>query len=276
MHVHHLNCGTMCPRPAGLIQAQGGGVGPTRLVCHCLLLELESGWALVDSGLGTRDVAHAKQRLGGAFVSFVAPTLDVSECAVTQLAKLGIKASDVRTLLPTHLDLDHAGGISDFPEATVHLLAREHIAANAREGLLGRERYKPSQWRDAKFELHEPGGERWFGFEGVRPLAHSRDEVLIIPLPGHTHGHAGIAVRTRNGWLLHAGDAYFSHQEQLGQRAPLGLEVFQGLIQVDRRQRLHNRVRITELVRTHGGEVTVFCAHDPGELRALQESATQL
>lgn len=29
----------------------------------------------------------------------------------------------------THLDFDHAGGISDFPHATVHVLATEYNAA---------------------------------------------------------------------------------------------------------------------------------------------------
>ncbi|HEX5660048.1 MAG TPA: MBL fold metallo-hydrolase [Polyangiales bacterium] len=269
MHVHHLNCATMCPRPAALIQSEGGGLGPARLVCHCLLVELRDGWALVDSGLGTRDVAQARERLGAVFVRAVAPTLDRDECALTQLTRLGLKASDVRYVLPTHLDLDHAGGIADFPDATVHLLAREHVAASARGGLFGRDRYKPAQWRDARFQLHEPRGERWFGFEGVRPLAGSQDELLIIPLPGHTHGHAGIAVRSKDRWLLHAGDAYFSHPEQLGRRAPIGLEVFQSTLEVDRRQRLANRTRIAELVRDHSDQVSVFCAHDPDELAQL-------
>lgn len=172
-------------------------------------------------------------------------------------------------MLPTHLDLDHAGGIADFPDATVHILANEHEAATKRATWMERERYRPLQWQAAKFHKHEPGGERWFGFEGVRPLAGSDDELLIIPLYGHTRGHAGIAVRTATGWLLHAGDAYFSHQEQLGQRAPIGLEAFQILLQVDGAQRSANRDRLRELVRSHGDEVTVICAHDANELDTL-------
>jgi hypothetical protein len=94
------------------------------------------------------------------------------------------------------------------------------------------------------------------------PLPGSADEVLLIPLFGHTHGHAGVALRTGKGWLLHAGNAYFSHPEQLGRNAPLGLEIFQRAIAMDGRQRLHNRARLTELVRNHSDEVTVICAHD--------------
>ncbi|MBA2710013.1 MAG: hypothetical protein H0U57_05440 [Tatlockia sp.] len=34
-------------------------------------------------------------------------------------------------------------------------------------------------------------------------------DLLYIPFAGHTPGHAGIAINTESGWILHAGDAYF-------------------------------------------------------------------
>src|SRR5207245_5655496 len=40
-------------------------------------------------------------------------------------------------------------------------------------------------------------------------------DILMIPLPGHTLGHCGIAVRAKDKWLLHAGDAYFFHGQLL-------------------------------------------------------------
>ena len=49
----------------------------------------------------------------------------------------------------------------------------------------------------------------------------------MIPLPGHTLGHCGIAVRTKDRWLLHAGDAYFFHgQLQAKPKMPLVLGLF--------------------------------------------------
>jgi len=42
----------------------------------------------------------------------------------------------------------------------------------------------------------------------VRALPGARDDVLLIPLPGHSRGHCGVAVKTGEGWLLHCGDAY--------------------------------------------------------------------
>ena len=53
--------------------------------------------------------------------------------------------------------------------------------------------------------------EDWLGFPAVRPIPGL--DVLLVPLLGHTLGHAGIAVPRGDRWLLAAGDAYFFHRE---------------------------------------------------------------
>src|SRR5690606_12150282 len=116
--------------------------------------------------------------------------------------------------------------LADFPEATVHVHRREHEAATA----AGQTRYIGAQWaHEPRWTLHGDGGEDWFGFAGVRALGDREPDILLIPLPGHSMGHAGVAVRGERGWLLHAGDAYFFHgQIQTPPvRAPLGLGYFQ-------------------------------------------------
>ena len=39
---------------------------------------------------------------------------------------------------------------------------------------------------------HGAGGEAWFGFTAVRAVG---DDVLLVPLRGHTRGHCAVAVR---------------------------------------------------------------------------------
>jgi glyoxylase-like metal-dependent hydrolase (beta-lactamase superfamily II) len=93
------------------------------------------------------------------------------------------------------------------------------------------------------------------------------DDVVLIPLAGHTKGHAGIAVKTDEKWLLHAGDAYFFHREMdYGQPyCTPGLKMFQRIVETERGPRLANQDRLRSLVRDHGDEVDVFSAHDPVE-----------
>ena len=52
MKIHHLNCGTLCPRGGGLFGGKGGPWAVAPMCCHCLLIEGEDGFILVDSGLG--------------------------------------------------------------------------------------------------------------------------------------------------------------------------------------------------------------------------------
>lgn len=274
MRVHHLNCGTMCPPFGRLVNGTGDLFARGRMVCHCLLVESDDGLVLVDTGLGTADVADPRGRLGGSFATMMGAHLSRDETALAQVEGLGFRREDVRHILPTHLDLDHAGGLSDFPDATVHLRTREHDAATARRTWMERERYRPIQLAHRpKWRLLETnGGDRWFGFESVRAVGGTRDEVLLVPLVGHTRGHSGVAVKTDGGWILHAGDAYFFHGEvhEDPPRCPALLARFQSLVEVDRDARLGNQARLRELAREHGREVTIVSAHCPVELeRAL-------
>ena len=130
-----------------------------------------------------------------------------------QLEGLGHDPADVRHIITTHLDLDHAGGIGDFPEAQIHLFASELAEARS-PGLLERARYVRSQWgENPHWVEYEGGGDDWYGFESIRLLPDLDGEIALIPLPGHTAGHCGVALNTADGWLLHCGDAFFFHGE---------------------------------------------------------------
>ena len=107
----------------------------------------------------------------------------------------------------------------------------------------------------------------------MRALPGVRDDALLIPLPGHTRGHCGVAVWTGDGWLLHCGDAYFHHTEvaPAGGRAPSGVRWFESIVNIDKKARLENQKRLRELARNHGGEVKLICSHDPAEFAALRD-----
>lgn len=256
----------MCPLGAALITRHGGWFERGRMVCHCLLIEGDGRLVLVDSGLGLADLADPKGRLGRSTLAMTAPRLDAAECAVRQVERLGFRADDVTDVVLTHLDFDHAGGISDFPRARVHLHGDELDAALARRTLVERERYKPAQWAHAPtWVRHAPGGDPWMGFASVRVVGEGDVDVAIVPLRGHTRGHSAVAVREGDGWLLHAGDGYFFHEEvSADPYCPPGLQVFQRALALDDAARVQNQLRLRELAASHP-EVRVFCAHDPVE-----------
>ncbi|GAB20353.1 hypothetical protein GOEFS_114_00050 [Gordonia effusa NBRC 100432] len=243
--VHHLNCGTMI----------------LGLVSHCLLIETSDSLVLVDSGFGTDSVRDPATFLGPARLA-IAPKLNMRETALHQIEALGYDRRDVRHIVLTHLDLDHAGGIADFPWATVHVHGPELRAAQA-PGLANRLRYRTQQWRHGpQWQVNElDDGETWFGLEVAGNLAGLPPEIVVIPLYGHTHGHIGVAVDTDTGWLLHAGDALL-HTGQLCRGLHPTTLVYGSPNPRLVLARVQNVRRLRELRQDNDDNITIFAAHD--------------
>jgi glyoxylase-like metal-dependent hydrolase (beta-lactamase superfamily II) len=275
MRVHHLNTASMCPHGQWFVNGTGSPFRRARLVCHSLLLEHRGRLILVDGGLGTGDLADPA-RLGPAWVRQARPRLDPAETALAQVRALGFDPRDVRDLVLTHLDLDHAGCVPDFPWATVHVHARELAAATARDTALARWRYVPGQQpAQGRARPYDDGGETWRGLAGVRLLDDTDPEVLLVPLPGHTAGHCGVAVASDHGWLLHAGDSHFFHG-QLAERPriPLVLSWFQRRGDTDRAARRASQERVRQLALAHP-DLRIFSGHDPVQFDAAVAAAGQ-
>jgi glyoxylase-like metal-dependent hydrolase (beta-lactamase superfamily II) len=288
MKVHHLNCGTSQPLGGRLMGGEGHPLRKVQGVCHCLLIEMDRQLVLVDSGFGMADIAHPVERLGKQFLRLGRPVLDPEQTALHQIQARGYEPRDLTHIVLTHLDPDHAGGLSDFPHAQVHVLEDEWQAASAAPGRRERSRARinQQQWaHQPRWQLYpRAAGERWFGFEAVRQLNGLPPEILLVPLPGHSRGHTGVAVQLDSAetasekWLLHAGDAYFIHTELDLEHphAPMGVRMFQKRQQVDATAWVTNQARLRALLNAHGDQVEVISAHDPAELdryQALQPSS---
>ena len=186
----------------------------------------------------------------------------------------------MRHIVLTHLDFDHAGGLDDFPWATVHLMAIERDYATLQKTWLDRQRFRPQQWStmDQWRTYATASGERWLGFERVRELDGIGGDVALVPLVGHTHGHAGVAVKRPNGWLLQAGDAYFYHREMDAERPRCtpGLRFYQWMMEKDRGWRLENQARLREAKREHGRALAICCGHDIQEFEQLARHGAEL
>lgn len=272
MRIHHLNCISTCPLGGALMDGRSKGLRG-KLACHCLLLEAGGELVLVDTGLGLNDVAHPRPRLSAFFLALVRPELRAELTAARQVERLGFQRRDVRHIVLTHLDFDHAGGLDDFPGARVHLLQREQDAAVAQATWLDRQRFRPQQWSTrSQWVTYLAGeGEPWMGFDAVRHLQGVPEDVLMVPLLGHTDGHVGVAIRQEGGvdWLL-AGDAYFHRRElDARPRCTPGLRFYQWMMEKDRRARLWNQRRLRALASEGAAQVRIFCSHDPVEFERL-------
>jgi glyoxylase-like metal-dependent hydrolase (beta-lactamase superfamily II) len=170
-----------------------------------LLVEADQGLVLVDTGLGTDDYVHHSGILN-LFKIVTRVPLDPAQAAVRQVTGLGYDPHDVRHVVLTHMHFDHCGGLPDFPWAKVHVYRREYKAFLER----------PRQFADLAYVrrhiAHGPDwvfyddcGEKWFDFDAIRlPF---EPEMWLLPLPGHTRGQCGLAVKIPDGWLFQTSDA---------------------------------------------------------------------
>ncbi|WP_260446090.1 MBL fold metallo-hydrolase [Nostoc sp. UCD120] len=263
----------MCPIGGALFDGFSRGLTAC-LVCHCLLIETNQGLVLIDTGFGQRDIQAPLSRLSPFFMNLNRIQFEEKYTAVAAIEQLGLNPRDVRHIVLTHLDFDHAGGLEDFPEATVHVMLSEIEAARERQGFISSQRYRPGQWDEVKnWKYYSAGGEPWFGFEAVRNLEGLPPEILLIPLVGHTRGHAGVAIETSEGWLLHAGDAYF-YRHEIGSPKRVctpGLRAYQWFMEVDRNARLSNQDKLRALSLDHSSEVRLFCSHDAIEFKSFAD-----
>lgn len=274
MRVHHLNCGTLnLPLGVALV-GTGGLLTLAPGVIHCMLVETDDGLLLVDTGFGTRDCITPTPSIR-LMMAIGGYPRDLEETAAKQVERLGYVLEDVRHIVLTHFHYDHAGGLPDFPQAKVHIFKDEYEAVMNPQDMYERYPYRTEHW------LHGPDwvvqslqGDRWFGFDCTPPVDLGSTEFCIVPLPGHTRGHSGVALRLPDGWLLHCGDAYTFHGD-VDPEAPFRppyYRLIRPLINLNRsfRQIGKHSPRLRALLREHSGEVQLTCSHDPHELEKFK------
>ena len=244
----------MCPWVAKLLP----WALPKTFCCHCFLIETEDRLILVDTGVSTLDCAQPS-RLGFTHKLFQFQ-LNPHETALHHLETLGYRRDDLTDIVLTHLDSDHASGLCDFPNARVHVAIHSLEDARSRRSIHHWLRYRPHYLHDeidwSLIDLDR--GEQWMTFDRVQESPFGPD-FLFVDLPGHTPGHLGVAVKSKEGWLLHAGDAYY-HQSVLtkGRNDFRLLSFFEGRAHMNRSQAKETLQRIQAL----SDEVSVVCSHD--------------
>ena len=251
MKVRHLNCGTMQPP----------GVGP--LVCHVLLIETDSGLVLIDSGFGSLDCAK-RARFGQIRRHLIRPVFDPAETALSQIEKLGYERSDVRHIVLTHFDADHIGGIVDFPDAQIHITSAEAVGAMRSRSYRDRVRFRSVQWAHGpRIVEHDVTGEAWRGFAAAKELSEIAPGFVLVSLPGHTRGHACVAVDAGHRWILHSGDAFYHYGTIEGSPpTPVATAKLEKLIAFDRKMVRNNHLRLAELHRRQDPDLMIVCSHD--------------
>jgi glyoxylase-like metal-dependent hydrolase (beta-lactamase superfamily II) len=163
---------------------------------NCLLLRSEGKTILVDTGLGTRLSAEAKEQWG-----LERPDGPLSEA----LAEVGVGVEEVDIVLNTHLHADHCSGntrlegdhlTATFPNAEYWVQHMEwadasHPDARTRATYIA-DNFTPL-WREGRLRL----------LNGDTPVT---ENVTCVVTPGHTRGHQSILLKAGSWNGLYVAD----------------------------------------------------------------------
>jgi glyoxylase-like metal-dependent hydrolase (beta-lactamase superfamily II) len=183
----------------------------------------KAGAVLVDTGLHPSCAVDPKQNLGrvGA-LAFPGLEMDPKQAVSEQLRARGIQPADVKLVVMTHLHIDHASAMSEFPNATFVFSTAEWDAATEQRSW--QHGYRTRQF-DHGFDYRtlDFGGD--VATESYATFGRSVDllgdgSIRLVYTPGHTHGHMSVVLRLAGEReALLAGDAiYTMHALRTGHR----------------------------------------------------------
>lgn len=270
MIVHDLDAMTM--RPIGLARHDSAldDRGRPYLVTRMLLVHTDAdGWVVIDTGIGTADVQAPTQRLGFGFTQLVAGSVNPGGPLVAHAARLGIDPQDIRHVLQTHLDLDHAGGLSDLPWAQVHAHQNEIDVATTPQNRSQAGRYR--RFHFAHGPHWSPLGAPTTTWNGLPagPIPGLSDGWRWLALHGHTPGHCGFVYTEGTQTIVHMGDTFLEGAELLAptRRSSVASEFHHRVFDNDRPAAAAMRNMVRTVFETATGDIGWYSGHDPRVLR---------
>ena len=128
-----------------------------------------------------------------------------------QLRQLGINNDSVKSVVLTHLHLDHTDGIKDFRNVEIIVNEDEFKHPSGHFPELVPDWFKPKTVNYKKDFVEV--------FNKAYPLTKSED-LLLIPTNGHTKNHASVLFKADDFDILFAGDVCYNEQQLIDNDLP--------------------------------------------------------
>ena len=179
------------------------------------LILVDTGWNRAMSPDGVFDKAAQIRSLGSLPLYMTNQgVVGKGETIDEQLAALGMAPRDIDYVLLTHLDCDHANGLSLVKDAKHILVSNSELKCAKKLSPVVRIRYNDKWWRDCNVE-----GFDWNDTEG--PFGRAYDlfgdgSVKLINIPGHSDGLCAVKLTNAEGRfaLLFSDGGYASRSWQ--------------------------------------------------------------
>ena len=179
------------------------------------------GPMLIDTGLHPSVAVDPKQNFGRLLgFDYRGLKMNAEQAVPAQLRARGLDAADIRLVLMTHMHVDHASAISEFPDATFVLSQQEWDVLERRE-VDRRLRQAPVRLRlrlpHVRLRVARDRVVR--DASAARSTCSATAACAPSSRPGHTHGHTSYVLRLRDREVLVAGDAVYTMRTLERERA---------------------------------------------------------
>lgn len=172
-----------------------------------------AGLMLIDTGnpaAAAHDVKTAFGRLGAAIYKM---RMKPEDAVAAQLRAMDIDPRSIKTIVMTHLHLDHAGSIAEFPHAVFVVTNREWESAHAprrfARGYIRKQYEHAFDYRLLDYDGDEINSFASFG----RSFDLFGDgSVTLVSTPGHSAGHQSVVLRLGGREALICGDAAYTRR----------------------------------------------------------------
>jgi N-acyl homoserine lactone hydrolase len=170
-----------------------------------------AGLMLIDTGFHASLAVEPKANLGPVLGRLFRPQMTTEDALPDQLRARGFDPKQVGLVVMTHLHVDHASGVAQFPDATFVVSQREWRSATEEKGLTAgyvrRQFDHAFDWRTVDFDGDDVNSFASFG----RTLDLFGDgSVRLAYTPGHTLGHMSVVLKTASGEFLVAADSAYT------------------------------------------------------------------
>jgi N-acyl homoserine lactone hydrolase len=183
-----------------------------------LLTHPTAGSILVDTSLHSSLGAEPRENFGRLASRFARPRIEAGKDLPSQLRERGADPRSIALIVMTHMHMDHASGISEFPSSAFVLSSAEWTAATSGSRPLLRG-YRPQHY-DYAFDY------RLVDFDGPSVDSYSTfartfdllgdGSIRLAFTPGHTVGHMCVLARLRDRDFVIAGDAVYTMRQLEG------------------------------------------------------------
>jgi N-acyl homoserine lactone hydrolase len=202
-----------------LLRALITGEPAMTVPCPAFLIRHPSAGAiLVDTGLHPSIATDGRENFGALGSRIAHPTLEQGEDVPAQLRRRGLEPGEVPIVVMTHLHLDHASAISEFPHATFVVSEVEWEAATSGGNPL-LNGYRRAHY-DYAFDYRTVDFNRG-GVDSYASFARTHDlfgdgSVRLAFTPGHSAGHMSLVCRLKQRDFVIGGDATYTSGQLAG------------------------------------------------------------